>query len=114
MLEPVTRQYKDLSTSDNFAFAFYCDRCGKEWQSEVYQLDLKGFEPPVDKRIRAMIWEQQHNEAYERANREAGARFNRCPTCGCRICDDCLYSTTLGNDDKCLDCADRDNEPDDN
>ena len=90
MLAPVTRQYKDLSTPDSFAFLFYCDRCGKEWQSDAYTFDTRGFEPPMDGMIRCMLWNQQHEEAYERANREAGIRFNHCQRCGCRVCDDCF------------------------
>jgi hypothetical protein len=46
-----------------------------------------------------MLWNQQHEEAYEEAyegaNRKAGARFARCPTCGCRVCDDCFYAGSL-------------------
>ena len=92
MLSPVTRQFTDHSTPETFAFTFYCDRCSKPVRSETYRFDLKGFVPPVDERVQTMIWNQQHEEAYERANREAGAWFNRCPVCGCRICDDCLYT----------------------
>ena len=109
MLKPITQKFKDLSTSDYFMFAFYCDRCGKEWQSEKYELDIKGFDIPMDELIRSMIWNRQHNEAYERANCEAIVRFNRCPVCGCRICDDCLYTTELDEEEKCIDCADTNN-----
>ena len=95
MLAPVTKQYKDLSTPESFVFLFYCDRCGKEWHSDTYAFNPRGFEPPVDEKIHWMLWNQQHEEAYERANREAVVRFNRCP-CGCRICDDCVTMTDLG------------------
>ena len=106
MLEPVTREFRDFSTPENFEFEFCCDRCGKHWRSESYPFDMKSFEPPVDERIRTMIWNYQHNEAYERANREAGVRFYRCPDCGCRICDDCLYGASLEKTEKCRGCAD--------
>ena len=95
MLASVTRHYKDLSTPEAFRFAFYCDNCGWEWQSKAYAFCLKGFKPPVDKRIRVMLWNQQYQEAYESANREALARFNRCAAGGCRICDDCFNSAEL-------------------
>ena len=101
MLKPITRQYKDLSTADSFNFAFYCDRCGKEWRGDIYEFDPKGFEPPIDEKIRSMLWNQQHEEAYERANREAGAIFNRCPSCGCRICDDCLHLAAAESECHC-------------
>jgi len=103
MLSPVTRKYKDLSTPESFAFVFYCDSCGKEWRSDVYAFDLKGFEPPVDAKILSMLWGQQHEEAYERANREIGARLFRCPTCSCRICEDC-YDMNKG---ECIKCSHR-------
>lgn len=106
MLTSVTRQYKDFSTPDEFAFAFYCDRCGREWQSDNYRFERKGFETPMDERIRTMLWYQQHEEAYERANCEAGARFNRCPICGCRICDDCLYIGSKETPNSCKTCGD--------
>ena len=92
MLDSVTRQYKDLSTPDSFSFLFYCDRCGKEWQSAVYAFDMKGVEAPMDDNIRSILWNKQREEAYECANREAGKRFIRCPVCGCRVCDDCFYN----------------------
>jgi hypothetical protein len=101
MLKSITRQYKDLSEHNKFAFAFYCDRCGKEWRSDAYEFNLAGFEPPLDEKIRSMLWNQQHEEAYERANREASSVFNRCPRCGCRICDDCLYISSLDEDCQC-------------
>ena len=103
MLAPVTRQYADLSTAERFEFLFYCDRCGWQWRSEAYAFDPNGFEPPIDEKIRVMLWRRQHEEAYERANREAGLRFSRCPVCGCRICDDCLYRASSG---QCRDCID--------
>ena len=107
MLAPVTRQYKDLATANSFAFAFYCDRCGKEWRSDVYALNLDGFEPPVDDKVLSMIWNQQHEEAYERANREAGAIFIRCAGCGCRICDDCYFAAEADMRRVCADCGNK-------
>ena len=107
MLTSVTRQYKDFSTPEKFAFTFYCDRCGKEWRSDTYTFDPKGFATPIEERIRTMLWNQQHEEAYERANREVGARFSRCPLCGCRICDDCLYIGSQDTSNSCKGCGDK-------
>jgi len=90
MLAAVTKKYTDLSTTGGFEFVFYCDHCGKEWRSEVYKFDVSGFEVPMDEKISSMLWNQQHEEAYERANREAGAYFVRVPELGQRICDDCF------------------------
>jgi hypothetical protein len=55
MLAPITKHYKDLSTADSFAFAFFCDHCCVEWRSDVYAFSLKGFEHSVDERIREML-----------------------------------------------------------
>ena len=104
MLASITKQYKDLSTPDEFLFSFYCDRCGGEWKSDTYAFNINEFIPPVDEQIRAMLWNQQHEEAYERANREAGARFNRCPSCGCHVCDDCLYTGQQSTQNGCKNC----------
>jgi len=90
--KPPTIKFTNLSTEEAFQFAFYCDRCGKEWQSKTYAFDLKGFEPPIDDNIRSMLRDKQQEEAYELANREAGGVFIRCPVCGCRVCDDCFYN----------------------
>ena len=87
--KPITRKYTNVSTEEAFQFVFYCDRCGKEWQSAPCAFDMKGFEHD---NIRAMLWDKQHEDAYEHANREAGERFIRCPVCGCRVCDDCFYN----------------------
>ena len=103
MLAPVTRQFKDLSTADSFEFVFTCDRCGKEWRSDIYAFDLRGFESPMDEKIRCMLWNQQHEEAYERANREVGAMLFRCPVYGCRVCDEC-YCEASDDSDRCADC----------
>jgi len=97
MLASVTKRFKNLSTPENFIFLFYCDRCGKEWQSDTYAFNPRGFEPPIDENIRSMLWNQQHEEAYERANREASVRFNRCQALGCRVCDDCFYGGAPAN-----------------
>lgn len=103
MLASITQQYKDLSTPDNFAFVFCCDRCDKEWQSEIYALNLRGFELPLNEKIRCMLWNQQHDEAYERANLEAISHFNRCPECSRMVCDNCFC--ILEEWDLCKDCA---------
>lgn len=104
MLAPVTRQYKDLSTPVKFSFVFYCDRCGREWKSDTYEFDTEGFLPPIDERILSMLWNRRHEEAYERANCEAGMRFSRCPCCGSRLCDDCLCISLQNAGDTCKGC----------
>ena len=104
MLASITRQYKDLSTADEFLFAFYCDRCGREWKSDIYVFNMNEFEPPVDKLVRSVLWNQQHAQAYERANCEAVMQFSRCPSCGSRICDDCLFTRQQSIQSSCKDC----------
>jgi len=90
MLKPITKRYDDLSTPDSFQFVFYCDRCGAIWKSGE-----RGFEPPADEQIRPILWNREHEEAYEQANREAVAWFSR-SGCG-RICDDCLAAELADN-----------------
>ncbi len=105
MLAPITRQFKDLSTPEKFAFVFYCDRCGSERKSPVYKFDLGGFEPPLDEKVRAMLWNQQHDDAYERANLDAAKYYMRCSVCGCRLCESCYEKSMFSDLGTCKECA---------
>ena len=49
----------------------------------------------------------EHRFAFERANMEAGMKFNRCPICGSQVCDDCFIFRS-GSGDLCKKCMGRD------
>lgn len=94
MLEPVTRKYTDESTMERFGFTFYCDRCGKAVKSVEYPyrppFRAKLFLSASERQARELIWQKDHDAAYERANKDVLLSFNRCPQCGDRVCDECF------------------------
>lgn len=92
MLPPVTKKYADHSTQREFCFSFFCDRCGMEYKSECYPCSMANEDQTsADKQFAfALLWKNEHDAAYERANLEALMRFNKCPQCGDRVCDNCF------------------------
>lgn len=84
MLDPITRQMTDNSTESDFSFSFYCDICKHVWSS--IPLRYSGNKEDGDR----VLWKNEHEAAYERANREAMMYFNRCPACKSWVCDDCF------------------------
>lgn len=103
MLPPITKQYKDLSTTQYFQFRFYCDCCGDYWDSEKYPFSLRDETPKSKERktVYELIWQSEHYDAYERANNEAAFHFNLCRKCGKRVCQDCFEEL----DFYCKECA---------
>lgn len=101
MLEPVTKKMTDDSTGKAFAFAFYCELCGKPWQS----VPVSRMHPVEERKGRKAESERrrEHDAAYERANLEAISHFNRCPVCRRWVCDECFR--ILPERDVCKDCA---------
>jgi hypothetical protein len=110
LLEAITKKFTDLSTADSFAFCFYCDDCGREWRSATLAFSAEGFAQPMDAGVRSMLWNAQHEAAYERANREALFFFNRCPRCGRRVCDECFCASETEHTDVCAQCAYQDGQ----
>lgn len=102
MLPSVTKKFLDHSTDDSFAFSFFCDVCGGEWKSDEYEFSMSNTSAASDaeKRARDIIWASEHQAAYERANNEALLQFNKCPSCGMRVCDFCFFAF----DDVCKNC----------
>jgi len=87
MLKPVTQKMTDESEGGVYRFTFYCDICGSPKQSHPFISETEGYGILVDPAER----EKEHNDAYERANREMIRSFNRCPVCMRFVCDDCFY-----------------------
>jgi hypothetical protein len=105
VLKPVTRRFRDLSSDTEFQIAFYCDRCGKEWRSDIYRFDDYFPVELTDgqRRARDIMWRTDHDNAFERANLSARLHFNKCESCGNNVCDDCCE---LEDDtEECMDCA---------
>lgn len=90
MLEAVTKKFTDESADGVYRFTFYCDICGKTWESIPYSS------------INNVLSVYERNSAFERANREASLQFNRCPVCRLIVCDDCFR--ILEDKDICFKC----------
>jgi len=90
MSTPVTKRATDHSTLASFSFCFYCDKCGKEWKSQLFPFESGGFTAIEHEEARKIIWAQEHKNAFEKANLDARLYFNSCPKCGKRVCDDCF------------------------
>lgn len=104
-MEAITKRWEDESDMKLFKFSFFCDCCGKKAVTLEYKFE-SGFKPKLfmsedERKARELIWQKDHDAAYERANNEAALQFTRCPKCGRRVCEDC-YSVL---DDLCTDCA---------
>lgn len=101
MLNPITKQMTDNSTEAEFSFSFYCDICGHVWNSIPVSFSCN------EKDGKSELWTNEHEAAYERANREAMMYFNRCPVCKRWVCDDCF----LIHDDGyiCTECSGQEN-----
>ena len=100
----VAKKHADHSVMEAFSFGFFCDMCGKEWRSARYDFNPGGLSPQADPMAYQMLWIDQHNAAFERANRDASFEFNRCPVCGRWVCKECFYLSDTGISDICMDC----------
>ena len=90
-LPPLTQKITDESTIKEFIFTFYCDHCGTGYQTPpipftgaIKDGDLKHLT-----KTQKLIWEAEHEDAYERANQRALLIFTPCAQCGKMICEDC-------------------------
>ncbi len=96
MLEPATKKWEDKSTTKIFKFIFFCDCCGKEILSPEYEFQsgfrAKIFISEAERRAREIIWQRDHDFAYERANLHMlQNHIHRCEICFASICGDCAY-----------------------
>ena len=102
MLDPVTRKYEDASTMKQFEFIFFCDCCGKRMPSSVMEFRsgfrTKFFLTNDEREARAIIYADNHNKAYERANNEVRHELNRCEMCGDMVCEYCTVYNENNND----------------
>lgn len=94
MLDPATKKWEDLSNTKAFKFVFFCDCCQKAIPSPEYGFN-SGFKPKLfiteaERRARELIWQRDHEAAYERANvYMLTNRIHTCEVCGANICGDC-------------------------
>ena len=90
MSAPITMRTTDHSDRESFSFSFFCDICGKAWRSPTVPFESGGLSSIEHEEARQLIWGNERKIAFEHANLEAGTKFNRCPVCGKRVCDECF------------------------
>lgn len=110
MLKSITKKYSDESDMKLFQFTFYCDCCGKGIKATPLEFhsmfSKKPFLTSDEREARAIIYANEHRQAYERANNEIMIELNRCEICSAVVCDDCAYYLDeLGGGICCTKCA---------
>ncbi len=94
MLDPATKRWEDQSTTEVFRFLFYCDCCERAMVSPDYAFH-SGFGSGrlisgSRRRARDLIWQRDHEAAYERANvYMLSNRVHTCEVCREHICGNC-------------------------
>lgn len=103
-LPPVTKRMTDESDTKRFRFTFYCDFCGAGYLTQDI---LFSAETAPDRfedftNSQKLIWDAEHEDAYERGNRSAMLVFIPCEECGKYICETC--GGELESDTICPEC----------
>ena len=93
---PLTRKSINRSSTEQFVFSFFCDRCGKEWKSRIFSFNGGYFTAIENEEVRQMIWAQEHRAAFEQANLEAHFHFCHNPESGMWVCDECFNAEGKG------------------
>ncbi len=109
-MNPATKRWEDRSTTKEFQFVFFCDCCQQPILSPVYRSE-SGFRTKLlisrsERRARELIWQRDHESAYERANLDMlQNHLHRCEICGEHICGDCAYVCTEMKDGVCCEAC---------
>lgn len=113
MLEAVTKKWEDCSTTESFRFVFFCDCCGRAISSPEYQFE-SGFKPKLlmresERKARELIWQHDHDAAYERANLNMMTdHIHTCEVCESHICGDCtVFCDELNGGVCCVSCVEK-------
>lgn len=103
-LPALTEKCTDESTEREFRFTFYCECCGTGFQTPALPFSgadgVGGFHTFTT--AQTLIWQAEHEDAYERANQQAMFYFQPCMGCGKKICEDC--TDELADEALCPDC----------
>lgn len=90
-LPPLTKRMTDESDTMRFCFTFYCDCCGAGYRTQ--DIFFSQEKAPVSFKdftnAQKLIWNAEHEDAYERGNRSALLVFTPCEECGKYICETC-------------------------
>ena len=94
----------NYSDEKGFEFGFVCGLCEYEWHSERVNFDYGIIDENLDIKDISFLWQEELQKAYNKAKLDAAIEFNRCPTCGTWVCNDCFYVTHGELTDYCLNC----------
>jgi predicted RNA-binding Zn-ribbon protein involved in translation (DUF1610 family) len=101
----ITKKSIDHSNTGKFSFSFFCDKCGKEWTSPSQSFSGEGSPTVENQDALRLLWGNEHRAAFDEANLEAHLKFNLCPVCGRRVCDECFNFTEKEHGGICKDCG---------
>jgi hypothetical protein len=96
----------DESDARKFQFVFYCDCCGEKYRASPILFSVLNTPDHFENFTAAqkLIWEAEHDDAYERAHQHALLDFTACKVCGRMICEDCA---TPYQHPVCPDCREK-------
>ena len=108
MFKSHTKKYTDEYDAETFRFTFYCDQCGAAYKSEPIAF-TGGEQSQIerDRKVWGLIWQKEHDMAFERANYAARFHFTRCPGCGEYVCEECTTNREMSSGELrpiCRDC----------
>ncbi|MEI6100993.1 MAG: hypothetical protein WCP73_04055 [Eubacteriales bacterium] len=89
MIKALTSKCIDNSNRQGFQFVFFCDLCGKPYESVFIQSGER--QKPWFRRVGKQYdkaLENEYDQAFRFANEEAKNHFNRCVYCGMVVCDE--------------------------
>jgi hypothetical protein len=89
LFKALTNKFIDNSKREGFQFVFFCDLCGKPFESVFIQsvASQKPWYRRIGRKFEQAL-EREHREAFRFANEEARKHFNRCSYCGMVVCDE--------------------------
>jgi len=103
MVSTFTRKFTVCTTPDQFQFTFYCDKCGRPWNSR----SILSLENPCksgkETGIRETAYRAAFHAAFAEAKKEGMAFFNQCERCGFWVCNE-HYSE---ENNLCLNCKEK-------
>lgn len=101
----IAKSMQNLSTEKEFIFTIQCSNCNKEWKSKP-QLFSKANDMPssnAKKIVYKALFQQEMEQAANKAVVEAQKHFNYCPICKTLVCNSCFM--ICEDIDMCIDCA---------
>ena len=95
MIKALTKKFIDNSTRDGFQFVYFCDLCGRPYETVFIQSSerRKPWYHRIGKKSAEAV-KAEHQEALRFANEEAKNHFNRCTFCGMVVCDEDFNAET--------------------